>query len=307
MATFYHLNGVDGVSYRAALTLDVHNELLSFTYLGKKILTIPLSDIAEVTIDENTEIRKKSGVGRALVGGAALGSAGAVAGALTAKDKKEIEAIVTMTYFPADRVKPAEITVCFDGRKNKLNYAFINSLKERLCSVQKSKKVLDFLGYLENDADDPASSVTILDENTIQSLNNDALKEYFHMIQSWFDRQTPDSISDERFEQVRTVLAVIQDETSKREQQQEHTVSSPEPHRPSYDAAQPRKKGSRMIPAFYILSAIFAFDGVVAFTESKVTTGILALVMAVMCLLAAILKKKKPSSESENDKYNINL
>lgn len=103
------------------LILDEEAGILQFkkSLEDSESVNLSLSKIVSVkTIAEDEIIKEKNGVGRAVAGGLLFGSAGAVIGAVTAKDKKKKVYYDTITYVSDKEEK----TIIF-------KYADINCLK----------------------------------------------------------------------------------------------------------------------------------------------------------------------------------
>lgn len=68
-------------------------------------VNLAISKITKYEIITEEKIKEKSGVGRAIAGGLMFGTAGAVVGAVTAKDKKKKEYFKCITYISDNEEK----------------------------------------------------------------------------------------------------------------------------------------------------------------------------------------------------------
>lgn len=101
--TYYlnHLEGLEGFPKTATkATLDTEQKTLTFSQLGLKIkVCIPVESITSCDSYTEKELKEKSVLGRAAVGGLLFGGAGAVVGAISgAKPKEKNAHYMTLTY-----------------------------------------------------------------------------------------------------------------------------------------------------------------------------------------------------------------
>lgn len=101
--TYYlnHLEGLEGFPRCATkATLDTEQKTLTFSQLGLKIkVCIPIESITSCEKYTEKELKEKSVLGRAAVGGLLFGGAGAVVGAISGANPKEKNAhYMTLTY-----------------------------------------------------------------------------------------------------------------------------------------------------------------------------------------------------------------
>lgn len=89
----YHIDGLpeyrkDSIIY---MTINIDNRKITFKGTSKSNteINLPIDKITAVGSVSEEIIKEKSGVGRAIAGGLLFGGAGAVVGAVTAKDKKK--------------------------------------------------------------------------------------------------------------------------------------------------------------------------------------------------------------------------
>lgn len=90
------------------MILDEKEETLTFkAYLNKNItpITLPLSKIISAGNVNITETKEQSKMGRAVVGGLLFGGAGAIVGALTAKEKEKLKTLYVINYISNDEEK----------------------------------------------------------------------------------------------------------------------------------------------------------------------------------------------------------
>ena len=91
--TYYlnHESGLEGFPRTATkATLDEEKKDITFSQLGlKNKVCVPLSNVISCEKYTETELKEKSVVGRAVVGGLLFGGAGAVVGAVSGANPKE--------------------------------------------------------------------------------------------------------------------------------------------------------------------------------------------------------------------------
>ena len=110
--TYYlnHLEGLDGFPRTATkVTLDEENKTITFGQLGLKIkLCVPIENIINCEKYTETELKEKSVLGRAAVGGLLFGGAGAVVGAISGATPKEKNVYyMTLIYLENNEEKTA--------------------------------------------------------------------------------------------------------------------------------------------------------------------------------------------------------
>ena len=101
--TYYlnHESGLEGFPKTATkATLDEENKTLTFGQLGLKIkVCVPIESITSCEKYTEKELKEKSVIGRAVVGGLLFGGAGAVVGAVSGANPKEKTLYyMTLTY-----------------------------------------------------------------------------------------------------------------------------------------------------------------------------------------------------------------
>ena len=107
----YYLNheaGLDGFPKTATkATLDKENKNITFSQLGLKIkVCVPIESITSCEKYTEKELKEKSVLGRAAVGGLLFGGAGAVVGAISgAKPKEKNVYYMTLTYIDNNEEK----------------------------------------------------------------------------------------------------------------------------------------------------------------------------------------------------------
>ena len=88
-----HIDGLPNYVEKAWLyvTLNNTNEQITFKGINKKDteINLPFSKITTIGTVSEEIVKENSGTGRAIAGGLLFGTAGAVVGAVTAKDKKK--------------------------------------------------------------------------------------------------------------------------------------------------------------------------------------------------------------------------
>ena len=91
--TYYlnHLEGLEGFPKTATKAiLDKENMNITFSQIGlKNTVCIPISSITNAETHTEKELKEKSVLGRAAVGGLLFGGAGAVVGAISGASPKE--------------------------------------------------------------------------------------------------------------------------------------------------------------------------------------------------------------------------
>ena len=103
-----HLEGLEGFPITATkATLDKEQKTLTFSQLGLKIkVCIPIESITSCEKYTEKELKEKSVLGRAAVGGLLFGGAGAVVGAISgAKPKEKNVYYMTLTYTDNNKEK----------------------------------------------------------------------------------------------------------------------------------------------------------------------------------------------------------
>lgn len=87
----FHESGLDGFPRTATkVTLNTEEENLTFSQLGLKTKAcIPLENVTSCEKYTEKELKEKSVIGRAVVGGLLFGGAGAVVGAVSGTSPKE--------------------------------------------------------------------------------------------------------------------------------------------------------------------------------------------------------------------------
>lgn len=89
------------------IILDENTGILQFKKSLKtdECVNLAISKITKCETITEEKIKEKSGVGRAIAGGLMFGTAGAVVGAVTAKDKKKKEYFKCITYISDNEEK----------------------------------------------------------------------------------------------------------------------------------------------------------------------------------------------------------
>lgn len=110
--TYYlnHESGLDGFPRTATkATLDEEKKNITFSQLGLKIkVCVPIESITSCEKYTEKELKEKSAIGRAVVGGILFGGAGAVVGAVSgAKPKEKNVFYMTLTYLENNEEKTA--------------------------------------------------------------------------------------------------------------------------------------------------------------------------------------------------------
>ena len=108
--TYYlnHESGLDGFPRTATkATLDEENMNITFSQLGLKTkVCIPVANITGCEKYTEKELKEKSVIGRAAVGGFLFGGAGAVVGAISATKPKEKDVFyATLTHIDNNEEK----------------------------------------------------------------------------------------------------------------------------------------------------------------------------------------------------------
>jgi hypothetical protein len=108
--TYYlnHLEGLDGFPRTATkVTLDEEKKNLTFSQLGLKIkVCVPFENITNCEKYTEKELKEKSVLGRAAVGGLLFGGAGAVVGAISGSTPKEKNVYyMTLSYLENNEEK----------------------------------------------------------------------------------------------------------------------------------------------------------------------------------------------------------
>lgn len=108
--TMIHLSGLPNFpdKWTLDMILDENEETLTFkAYMNKKIppVTLSLSKIISAGNVNITETKEQSKMGRAVAGGLLFGGAGAIVGALTAKEKEKLKTVYIINYVSNDEEK----------------------------------------------------------------------------------------------------------------------------------------------------------------------------------------------------------
>lgn len=104
----FHESGLEGFPKTATkATLDEEKKNLTFSQLGLKIkVCVPFENITNCEEYTEKELKEKSVLGRAAVGGLLFGGAGAVVGAVSgAKPKEKNVYYMTLTYLENNEEK----------------------------------------------------------------------------------------------------------------------------------------------------------------------------------------------------------
>ena len=110
--TYYlnHESGLDGFPRTATkATLDEEKMNITFSQLGlKNKVCVPIANVTNCEKYTETELKEKSVLGRAAIGGLLFGGAGAVVGAVSGVNPKEKNVYyMTLTYLDNSEEKTA--------------------------------------------------------------------------------------------------------------------------------------------------------------------------------------------------------
>jgi hypothetical protein len=104
-----HMQGLPHYVEKAWLyvTLDSNNQQVTFKGINKNDteINLPFSKITAIGTTSEEVIKENSGTGRAIAGGLLFGAAGAVVGAVTARDKKKQIFYKVINYISNDEEK----------------------------------------------------------------------------------------------------------------------------------------------------------------------------------------------------------
>ena len=104
----FHESGLEGFPRTSTkATLDEENKTITFGQLGLKLkVCVPVESITSCEEYTEKELKEKSVLGRAAVGGLLFGGAGAVVGAVSgAKPKEKNVNYATLTYLDSNEEK----------------------------------------------------------------------------------------------------------------------------------------------------------------------------------------------------------
>lgn len=136
-----HIDGLPNYVEKAWLyvTLNNTNEQITFKGINKKDteINLPFSKITTIGTVSEEIIKENRGTGRAIAGGLLFGTAGAVVGAVTAKDKKK-----TIYYKIINYVSNGEERSIVLGTRGDINeMKFFRKLNELLPKQEKPSSI----------------------------------------------------------------------------------------------------------------------------------------------------------------------
>lgn len=136
-----HIEGLPNYVEKAWLyaTLDNTNKQITFKGINKKDteINLPIDKITGIGSVSEEIVKENSGVGRAIAGSLLFGGAGAVVGAITAKDKKK-----TIYYKVINYVSNNEERSIILGTRGDINeLKFFRKLNELLPKQEKPSSI----------------------------------------------------------------------------------------------------------------------------------------------------------------------
>lgn len=150
---FYHVEGLPLPKEHEFVNLDTNQTTLflkhmKFGILGKKVVQtfeIPLSRILEIGIVSEIYEKRKSSIGRAIVGGVVLGPLGAIIGSVSGVGTKDAKRkTFTIIYLASDdTIKTILLKMASAPGAN--NFSYDKKIQKIVALVPKDSKVKELL------------------------------------------------------------------------------------------------------------------------------------------------------------------
>lgn len=131
-----HYEGVPNFGNKWAITMELTDDMLIFkprAFKNIQPVQLPLNKITNAGNVNITEIVEQSKLGRAAVGGILFGGAGAIVGALSAGEKKQIKTLYIINYVSGDEEK----VIVMQSNGNPNYFKFQKLLEEKLPKKEK--------------------------------------------------------------------------------------------------------------------------------------------------------------------------
>lgn len=157
---FYYLSGLGNLPNFSTFRVEFDGENLILYHVNPHMLgndhilqkySVNACDILAFDIVKTSELEKQSVIGRGAVGGLLFGPVGAVLGGMSAAGKQKIKSTLAISYLSSSSGEQKSLV--FDAEPpswSSKNAISISKIKKELLKVQKSQKVMEFLGQVQN-------------------------------------------------------------------------------------------------------------------------------------------------------------